>query len=221
MTRYEFLMIVDSPEVNPEGGWQLCRYRSHLSSQHVSIPYPRQPPRKDSSHVHELPSQGGTVFRPSTYSTKSSIVHTLNPHFCPNRKQPSLLIIPPPFLRATPSTSSPSSTISPMTPAGCFEASRQNSTAASVCPLRSSIPPSLARRGMICPGRRNDSGVEVGEANKRQVRARSWAEIPVVIAGSAPSMEMVYAVRFGSVFSRTIWGSDSAAHFEGGMGAQT
>lgn len=71
------------------------------------------------------------------------------------------------------------------------------------------------------PGRLKESGVEEGDAIARQVRALSWAEIPVVTEGSAASMDTVYAVLFGSAFSSTIWGKDSAEHLEGGMGAQT
>lgn len=71
-------------------------------------------------------------FSASTWSTKSSIVHTFNPHFRPNFKHASLLIMPPSILSADPSTSSPSSTSSHITPAIGLPASRQNSTAASV-----------------------------------------------------------------------------------------
>lgn len=118
-----------------------------------------------------------------TYSTRSSMVQTLTPHRFPNFRQPSLLIIPPPVRSDVPWTSSPSSTSSQITPAGSLPASRQNSTAASVWPLRSRMPPSRARKGKTCPGRLNDEGVDSLEASVRHVRARSCADIPVVTEG--------------------------------------
>ena len=59
-------------------------------------------------------------------------------------------------------------------------ASRQRSTAASVCPGRSRTPPLTARSGKICPGRVMEAGVLRGSARIRAVRARSVAEIPVL-----------------------------------------
>ena len=78
-----------------------------------------------------------------------------------------------------------------MTPAGLLPASLQNSTAASVCPLRSRIPPSRAQRGKTWPGRRKLVEVEVGEASWRHVRARSCADMPVVTEESEASIERV------------------------------
>ena len=127
----------------------------------------------------------------SRYSTKSSIVHVLIPHLFPNFKHPSLLVIPPCIRSVSPSISSPSSTNSDRTPASGFPANLQNSIVASVCPLLSLTPPSLARSGNTCPGLRKDSFRLVFEARVRQVSARSWADIPVVIDGSEESMEMV------------------------------
>jgi len=95
-----------------------------------------------------------------TKSTRSSMVQTLRPHLSPNLRQLSRRIIPPPLRSDDPTISSPSSTSSQMTPAGRLLASRQNSTAASVCPFRSRIPPDRARSGKTCPGRRNDEDVD-------------------------------------------------------------
>lgn len=83
----------------------------------------------------------------STYSTKSSIVHTFNPYFFPKARHPSLLIILVSFLSALPSTSPPTSTISLITPTSLMPASLQNSVAASVCPLLCLMPPSFAISG--------------------------------------------------------------------------
>src|SRR5215469_18000238 len=68
----------------------------------------------------------------SIYLLKSSIVHTRIPHFLPNSKQSSLLIILPPFNSGTPSTPSPSVTSSQIKAAGSFPANLHISTAASV-----------------------------------------------------------------------------------------
>lgn len=54
----------------------------------------------------------------------------------------------------------------------------------------------------------------------RQVRARSWADIPVVMVGSLESMVTVYAVRFGSVLLVTIWGRSRRVARSGRIGAQ-
>jgi len=53
-------------------------------------------------------------------------------------------------------------------------------TADSVCPLRVRTPPSRARKGTMCPGRVN-SCAGAPFASLRAVRARSWADIPVVV----------------------------------------
>lgn len=125
------------------------------------------------------------------YSIRPSIVQTSNPHLLPNLKQASLRNIPPSLLSAEPCISSPSSTSSQMTPTGLLPDSLQKSTAASVCPGRCLTPPSRARNGKTCPGRRKDEIVAAFDANVLQVRARSCAEIPVVMEGSAESIETV------------------------------
>ena len=149
------------------------------------------------------------IFWPSKNCTIVSIVHTLIPHLLPNSKHSSPLIIPPSLLSVLPSTSSPSFTSSHKAPAGRLSANRHSSMVASVCPLRSLKPPSLARSGKTCPRRRKDFGVLQGDASVRQVSARSWAEIPVVVEASAQSMEIVYAVPSTSVLCETICGSVS------------
>lgn len=168
----------------------ICRKHSDGQSKHS---------KTQNVHVQKTPNKDQTQCRPfvtpsvfSKYSTKSSMVHTLIPHFFPNRKHPSRLIIPfSPRISATPSTISPSSTSSAITPAGAFPASRQNSTAASVCPLRSRTPPGRACSGMMWPGRRRESMRAPEDASVRQVRARSWAEIPVVTEASLESIVIV------------------------------
>jgi hypothetical protein len=54
--------------------------------------------------------------------------------------------------------------------------------AASVCPLLVRTPPSLARRGTMCPGRVKSSGRLDGSLSLEAVNALSWAEIPVAIS---------------------------------------
>eukprot|EP00959_Pyramimonas_sp_CCMP1952_P232452 4857759-Pyramimonas_sp.AAC.1 len=65
-----------------------------------------------------------------------------------------------------------------MTPTGAQPAMRERSTAASVCPARLSTPPSRARSGNTCPGRRRMAGAVDGSASARTVSVRSAAEIP-------------------------------------------
>jgi hypothetical protein len=54
-----------------------------------------------------------------------------------------------------------------------------------VCPRRVRTPPRRARRGTMCPGRVKSCAVgasrDTGAASARAVRARSCAEIPVVV----------------------------------------
>jgi hypothetical protein len=116
----------------------------------------------------------------SIYATKSSIVHTLIPHCFPNAKHSSLLIIPPPSNSGFPSTYSPSVINSQMTPTGCFPANLHRSTAASVCPLLTLSPPSLACSGSTCPGLLKLLAFEFGSASIRQHKLRSCALMPVV-----------------------------------------
>ena len=184
-------------------------YRSLLQSPRVAFPWPRlqryyetelrYPPSLQRKEVYftRVTLRMLYPFTPldpppaSRYSTRASIVHTLIPHLLPNRKHPSLLIMPPPLTSVFPPTSSPALTSSQRAPAGLLPASLQNSTVASVCPLRSLTPPFLAWRGKTCPGRRRSPALESGEASMRHVIARSWAEMPVVMALSAESTETV------------------------------
>ena len=66
---------------------------------------------------------------------------------------------------------------SQMTPAGIIPARRQRSTAPSVCPARTSTPPSRARRGKTCPGETRSSGRASGSAAREDgVRAVGRAD---------------------------------------------
>lgn len=143
---------------------------------------------------------------------RSSMVTTFRPYLRANARHPSRRIIPKLPLRSpAPRTSSPSSTSSPITPTSSFPANRQRSMVASVCPGLCRTPPSFARKGMTCPGRRKSSGRALGAAREMQVALRSCAEIPVEMWSAAESMETVYAVRLGSSLWTTISGSASAS----------
>lgn len=123
---------------------------------------------------------------PSRCRIKSSMVTTFKPYFFAKARHPFLLIIPnSPVLSAQPSTSSPSSTNSAITPTGSLPASRQNSTAASVCPARVLTPPSRACSGTIWPGFRNVSFLAFGSARRLHVKLLSCALIPVVVPSAA------------------------------------
>ncbi len=74
---------------------------------------------------------------------------------------------------------------------------------ASVWPVRSSVPPSFAFSGKMCPGWTRSPGPECGSIATWTVRARSWAEIPVVTP-SAASIEIVKAVCSGASFFAVI-----------------
>jgi hypothetical protein len=80
---------------------------------------------------------------------------------------------------------SSSFTSSQSRPARGKPASAHRSTAASVCPRRVRTPPGRARKGTMCPGRVKSCSVgacrDMGAASARAVRARSCAEIPVVV----------------------------------------
>ena len=67
------------------------------------------------------------------------------------------------------------------------------STAASVCPARTSVPPSRAINGNTWPGVTMRSGPASGLMATPMVNARSAAEMPVVTPSRA-SMETVNAV---------------------------
>ena len=83
--------------------------------------------------------------------------------------------------------------ISQMTPAGVRPARRARSTEPSVCPVRTSTPPSRARSGKTWPGVTRSSGRDVDIAAMRVVWARSAALMPVVTPARA-SMLTVNAV---------------------------
>ncbi len=82
------------------------------------------------------------------------------------------------------------------------------STAASVWPVRTSTPPSLATNGKTWPGETMSSGPLVGSIATATVRARSWAEMPVVTPSRA-SIETVKAVPCWASFSTAMGGRRS------------
>ena len=98
-----------------------------------------------------------------------------------------------------------SETISDMTPAGESPAMVARSTAASVWPARFRTPPARARRGKTWPGLAKPLATTSSFARAWQVRARSLADIPVVVP-SATSTEIVNAVPIASVLFATING---------------
>ena len=87
--------------------------------------------------------------------------------------------------------------ISQMTPAGVSPARRARSTAASVCPARRSTPPGRAMSGNRWPGETKSAADAAGSIRVRTVRARSKAEIPVVVPLRASTL-CVKAVPNGS-----------------------
>ena len=82
---------------------------------------------------------------------------------------------------------------SQITPDGLRPASRARSTAASVCPVRSSTPPAFAFSGKMWPGWTRSRGRAAGSIATWIVCARSCAEMPVVMPSRA-STETVKAV---------------------------
>ena len=117
----------------------------------------------------------------------------------------------------------PSSFItSQMTPAGYRPASRARSTAASVWPARARTPPERARSGNMWPGRARSSAFVAGSIAASTVRARSAAEIPVVVPFLA-SIGTQKAVPNLALFcsSRTISGMRSSSSRSPVMGRQT
>ncbi len=100
--------------------------------------------------------------------------------------------------------------ISQTTPAGCSPASRARSTAASVCPMRSSTPPRLARSGNTCPGRTRSCAPLDGSIATWIVRERSCAEMPVVTPSRA-SIVTVKAVWSGASLCSAIGGRPSSS----------
>ncbi len=75
--------------------------------------------------------------------------------------------------------------ISQITPAGLRPARRAKSTAASVWPARTSVPPSRATSGKTWPGVTMSSRPRSGLMATATVRARSAAEMPVVTPSRA------------------------------------
>jgi hypothetical protein len=78
--------------------------------------------------------------------------------------------------------------ISQMTAAGPNPAMAAKSTEASVCPARSSTPPGLARSGNMWPGLTKSEADAPGAVATAIVRARSEADIPVVIPNLASTL---------------------------------
>ena len=112
-----------------------------------------------------------------------------------NRSRSSLLAMEPSSFR-----------ISSIIAAGSKPARRTRSQPASVCPARVSTPPGWALSGNTWPGCCRSSGFASGATATRIVRARSWAELPVVIPRAA-SMERVKLVPRRRSVSLTISGS--------------
>ncbi len=76
-------------------------------------------------------------------------------------------------------------TTSHTTPTGGRPARVARSTAASVCPGRTSTPPSRARSGKMWPGRVRSPAAAWGSASVLIVVVRSAAEMPVVTPTAA------------------------------------
>ena len=121
-----------------------------------------------SDEIGGLPGIGYCLLHSASIST----LINLRPHLSAKARQSSRLAIVP---------EASSLTSSHRTPAGGWLVRKHKSTALSVCPLRERTPPSLARRGTICPGRVKSDDCAEGEARARAVRLRSCAEIPVVV----------------------------------------
>src|SRR5438477_11791036 len=100
--------------------------------------------------------------------------------------------------------------ISQMTPTGASPAIRQRSTAASVCPARTSTPTSRDWSGKMWPGFTRSCALVRGSASTRIVRARSAALIPVVTPSRASTLT-VNAVPSRASLRATICGSASSS----------
>src|SRR5918994_1849041 len=103
---------------------------------------------------------------------------------------------------------------SQITPAGIRPARRARSTAASVCPVRSSTPPGRARSGKTWPGWTRSPAPRLGSMAVWIVAERSAAEIPVVTPSRA-SIEIVKAVWSGASLFSAIGLSPSSSHRSG------
>ena len=98
----------------------------------------------------------------------------------------------------------PSSFItSQITPDGFSPANRLTSTTASVCPARTSTPPSRALKGKMCPGDAISAAPLLGSVATVTVSARSAAEMPVEIPSRA-SIDSVNADECRAEFLRLI-----------------
>ncbi len=114
----------------------------------------------------------------------------------------------------------PSSFItSQMAAAGFSPAMRARSTADSVCPARTSVPPGRASRGRMWPGRTSSSGRALSSSMVRMVRARS-AELTPVVMPSRASTVTVKGVPKALRLSSTIGPSSSRAASSGPMARQ-
>ena len=100
--------------------------------------------------------------------------------------------------------------ISQITAAGGSSARRARSTPPSVCPVRTSTPPRLARSGKTCPGVTKSSGPLPGCMARWMVTARSCAETPVVMPCRA-SIDTVKAVPSGARLWLTIMDRPSSS----------
>src|SRR3954468_18083147 len=109
--------------------------------------------------------------------------------------------------------------ISQITPAGLSPARRARSTAASVCPVRSSTPPALAFSGKMWPGCTRSRGRVSGSIATWIVWARSAAEMPVVTPSRA-SIDTVNAVSNGDSFFAAIRSRPSSSQRSGDRARQ-
>ena len=105
------------------------------------------------------------------------------------------------------------------TPTGFSPARRQRSSAASVCPARTSTPPRRERSGKMCPGRAKSEAAEASSASPRMVAARSADDTPVVVP-TRRSTDTVNAVRCWSLLTGTICGRSSRASCCSSIGTQ-
>ena len=119
-----------------------------------------------------------------------------------------------------PATEPSSWSISQITAAGEQPARRARSTDASVCPARTSTPPSRARIGKMWPGRVSCSGVESAPTRTWMVRARSAEEAPVAIPSRA-STETVNCFESGDVLRPVMSGTFIASRRSPAIATQT
>ncbi len=112
-------------------------------------------------------------------------------------------------------------TTSQMTAASLSPASRARSTLPSVWPARTSTPPSRARRPSMWPlPRTRSAGVELSSMATATVRARSKAEMPVVMPVRASNFT-VNGVALGSALTPAIGSRCNRSQKAGAMARQT